>query len=68
LLPDLLAFYLFYLFYLHLGKQEIEAEKQIDYHIAQCVNALAARQEALLRDLHETISKQSTYQPPLSSL
>jgi hypothetical protein len=36
----------------------IEAERQIKEHFAQCVNALAARQETLLRDLHETISKQ----------
>ena len=35
------------------------AEKEIKEHFVQCVNALAARQEELLRELHEQFSKQS---------
>jgi hypothetical protein len=42
-----------------LGKQGVEVERQIKEHFAQCVNTLAARQETLLQDLHEIISKQS---------
>jgi hypothetical protein len=38
-----------------------EVERQIKEHFAQCVNVLAARQEALLKDLQATITKQSTY-------
>jgi len=44
-----------------LEQENSEAEKEIKEHFAQCVNALAARQEELLREFHEQVSKRSMF-------